>query len=187
MQMKPLIHGITHNPRIDVLAVLRRLFAGPASGADVATFLDENFVPPAEVDVDTLVLKTRSGEWCVGLDDIAKIVGGKWEFIDGIDAGFAREVVSADGDTAWLDCEAEFLVKFRHGGFLGLWAKKIAETVKNPDGLILADIIERAEKIDTGLFEQDCGAKYAIFCRVSGILSRKGHPWRFQQIRLSFR
>lgn len=187
MPQKPLIYGITHNPRIDVLAVLARLFAGPDGKKTAAEFLGENFVPPGEVDVDTLVFKTRRGEWCVGLDDMARVIGEEWEFLSGFEAEFSREVVSAEGDTAWLDCEAEFRLKFRHGGFLGLFAKKIAEIMKNPDGVIIADIVERAVKTDLGLFEGDSESKYAIFCRLSGILLRKGHPWRFQQIKMSFK
>lgn len=186
MQSKPIVHGITHNPRIDTLAVLRKLFAGPA-GKSAGEFLGEVFVPPGEVDVDTLVIKTRGGEWCVGLDDIARVMEAKWEFLGGMEAEFSREVVSAEGDTAWLDCEGQFRIKFRNGGFLGLFAQKIAGVMKNPDGRIISDMVGLAEKVDLGLFEPDCESKYAIFCRLSGILLRKGHPWRFQQIKLSFR
>ena len=180
------IKNLTLPDKKQILGVLSGLISGPASPEGVREFLDKTFVPATEVDVDTLVIRSSVGEWCIGLEELAEIWGMSWQDLAEVSMHVSNVVISAEGDTAWLDAKAEIHVVMKNNLLLGQLARNIQGILQNSDGMSIEEILRLAKSADRGLFEDSTGQKFAWTFRLSGILLRKRHPWRFQQLKFNF-
>lgn len=178
--------NLTMADKKQILSVFNTFISGPTSQNDIPSFLTDTFVPPAEVDVDTLVFRTAVGEWCIGLDDLTKVFSLDWKNSAEVSLHASNIAISADGDTAWLDAGAEIHVVMKNNLLLGQLARNIQGKIENVDSMSIEELLRQSQSADRGLFEEATGQKFAWKFRLSGILLRKRHPWRFQQLKFNF-
>lgn len=151
--------------------------------SSINTYIDELFAK----DTDVLMIGTGDLEWCLGIDEVKKMIQSHWKYLGEIFIDIDEAFISSEGNTAWL--YAGSMLLSRKDGTEEKYLNKLLNEIReitDEDGDARDKILKILNNTSNSMLQLEGGVDFLWPFRFCAVLVKREEKWLFHQIQFSF-
>jgi hypothetical protein len=133
---------------------------------------------------DTLVVGTADSEWCMGINDIKRLIESDWKYWGDLKLDVEGAVVSSYGEVAWLTTEGVVSSTSSADKMYGKYIEKVKDTLSQ-EAAEKDKLIDILKSVSICLYENNLGNEVIRPIRFTAVLVKADGKWRFHNIHFS--